>query len=55
MRRQTVFVETRTRTSSAGFRDSGPEASVIPLGGVPGVGALAPSQSGLARGCNYAP
>ena len=47
MRRQTVFVETWTRTSSAGFRDSGPEASVIPLGGM---GVLAPSEYGLMRG-----
>lgn len=39
MRRQTVFVETWPWTSSAGFRDNGPEASVIPLRGVR---ALAP-------------
>ena len=49
MRRQTVYEETCERTSSAGFRDSGPEASVITLGGKE---ALALSEQGDLRGRN---
>jgi hypothetical protein len=49
MRRQTVYEETCERASSAGFRDSGPEASAITLGREE---ALAFSEQGNLRGRN---
>jgi hypothetical protein len=49
MRRQTVYEETCERATSAGFRDSGPEASVMTLGGRE---ALALSEQGNLRGRN---